>query len=193
MESNSDDRNASCNESKNKILNILTKKNIKILVLIIVAVVGIIIFGFNAGDKKTSSIISNNVDAVSGYMTTLEYCSLLESKLMSVLSSIDGAGNVSVMVSVEGSPELVYASDNKNTSSTNSSGTSSSTTSSSPIIVDVGSSNSALILTENLPAVKGVVVVSSGAGNVAVKSNITNAVSTLLGISVDQVSVLKGI
>jgi stage III sporulation protein AG len=97
------------------------------------------------------------------------------------------------MVSVDGSPELVYATEDDNKITNNSSGTTSQSNSSSPIIVDVGGKKSALILTENLPKVKGVIVVSSGAGNVAVKLNILNAVSTLMDISVDKVSVLKGL
>jgi stage III sporulation protein AG len=177
---------------KYRLIKFLTKKNLKIIALIIIGIVGVIIFMGSGSSKKTKDT-SSVVQSVSGYMTTLEYCGQLESKLTSVLSSIDGAGKVSVMVSVDGSPELVYATDDTKTSTSNSSGTSSSSNTSSPIIVDVGEYNSALILTENLPAVKGVIVVSSGAGDVAVKLNITRAVSTLLGISVDQVSVLKGI
>jgi stage III sporulation protein AG len=38
-----------------------------------------------------------------------------------------------------------------------------------------------------------VIIVSSGAGDVAVKLNILNAVATLLDVSTDKVSVLKGI
>ena len=50
-----------------------------------------------------------------------------------------------------------------------------------------------LILTENLPTVKGVIVVSSGANDIGIKLDILNAVSTLLDISTDKISVLKGI
>ena len=97
------------------------------------------------------------------------------------------------MITVDGSPELVYATDSDEKVSTNSSGTTTSSNSSSPIIVTINGSDNALILTENLPAVKGVIVVSSGANNVSVKMDILNAVSKLLDISVDKISVLKGV
>jgi len=176
---------------KYKIFKLLTKRNLKILSLVFIGLVAILLyFGFNDEEKKTEKTYSVNT---SGYLTTLEYCAELENKLTAILSNIDGAGQVSVMVSVDGSPEIVYATEDDRKETSNSSGTSSSSNSSSPIIVEVGGSSSALILTESLPAVKGVIVVSSGAGNVAVRLNLLNAVSTLLDISVDKVSVLKGI
>lgn len=176
---------------KYKLLKLLTKRNLKILSLIFVGLVAVIMFlGIN---KETKNVETSSNSNNSNYLTTLEYCAELENKLKAVLSNIDGAGQVSVMVSVDGSPELVYATEDDRTETSNSSGNTSSSNSSTPIIVQVGGSSTALILTENLPKVKGVVVVSSGAGDIAVRLNILNAVSTLLGISVDQVSVLKGV
>lgn len=118
---------------------------------------------------------------------------MLENKLIDVLSKVDGAGDVRVMVTVDGSPELIYANEQDKTSSSSTSGNSTSSTYSSPIIVNVNGSSSALVMTEVLPAVKGVIVVSSGAGNVSTKLNLLKAVSTLLDISTDQITVLKGV
>jgi len=177
--------------NKAKLLNLVNKKNLKIFLLVVLAIlILVILFGFEKkeGDDQIDSVYKSN-----HYKTTLEYCAELESKLQSVISKIDGAGQVSVMVSVDGSPELIYANESDETISSNSSGTTSSSNSSSPIIVNVGGESSALILTEKLPEVKGVIVVSSGAGNVAVKLNILQAVSTLLNLHTDKVSVLKGI
>ena len=159
-------------ENKHMLFNLMNKKSLKIFVLIALGLICLIIlFGFSESDKSTNSLSSTNSNY---YKTTLEYCAELESKLQAVISRIDGAGQVSVMVTVEGSPELIYASECDETISSNSSGTTSSSNSSSPIIVNVAGGSSALILTEKLPDVKGVIVVSSGAGNVAVKLNILN-------------------
>ena len=113
-------------------------------------------------------------------------------KACAVLSQIKGAGQVSVMLSVEGSPELIYAVDSDTKVSNNSNG-STTTSSSSPIIVQANGGSNPLILTENLPTVKGVIVVSSGANDIGIKLDILNAVSTLLDISTEKISVLKGI
>ena len=173
--------------SRISLTKLLTKKNLKIAILTLIAVFGMIIyFGINTEDEvvETSKILTTGT-----YRTTMEYCAELESKLQSVLSSIQGAGEVNVMISLDGSPELIYAKDVDEKVSSNSSGTTTSSTSSSPIIVN----SNALILTENLPQVKGVIIVSSGAGNIGVKLDILNAVSTLLDISTDKISVLQGI
>ena len=176
---------------KSKMFNLITKKNLKILFLIVIGLLCLfILFGFFDSGKKSDVVTESSS---STYLSTLDYCREIELKLQSLIENIDGAGDVSVMVSVDGSPEIVYASDKSETNSSNISGAITSTNSSNPIIVQVGGQSSALILTEKLPKVKGVIVVSGGAGNVAVKLNILNAVSTLLGISNDQVCVLKGI
>lgn len=179
-------------KSKFNLTKLFTKKNLKILILIIVAIVCMLIFMIdssgNSDDNSSTSIQSTN-----GYTTTLEYCSELESKLQAVLSSVKGAGEVKVMITVDGSPELVYAKDEDEKVSSNSSGTTTTSSTSSPIIVTVNGGSNALILTENLPNVKGVIVVSSGADDVSVKLDILTAVSRLLDISIDQVTVLKGV
>ncbi len=169
----------------------LNSKNIKIVLLVIVGFVAVfVLFGVS---KNENSVTNDNVITTSGYISTMDYCEMLESKLCQVLSSIDGVGKVSVMISVDGSPELIYANEEDKTESSNPSGTQSSSFNSSPIIIETNGSSSALVMTEKLPAVKGVIVVSSGAGNVAIKLNLLNAVSTLLDISTDQVTVLKGV
>ena len=126
------------------------------------------------------------------YQTSLDYSKQLETKLESVLSQIKGAGNVKVMITLDGSPELVYAMDS-NEKVSNNTGGSTTTSSSTPILVQTNGATSPLILTEVLPKVKGVIVVSSGANDISIKLDILNSVSTLLDISMDKINVLKGI
>ena len=171
-------------------LKLFNKKNLKIITLVLVVVIiGLFLITKNESEEKSFQ----DVGSSTYYTTTLDYCHQLETKLKSVLSSIKGAGNVSVMLSLDGSPELIYAEDIDNKVSSNSSGSTTTSNSSSPIIITVNGSSNALILTESLPQVKGVIVVSSGAGDIGVKLDILNAVSILLDISTDKVSVLKGI
>lgn len=175
--------------TKNKFLKLLSPKNIKIIVLVIIFVIAIIIFmGVGNSDKSSNKSI-NNAD---NYTSALEYSETLEKKLENVLNKISGAGNVNVMLTLEGSPELVYASD-ENSKTSNNGNSSTSTNSSTPIIIETAGNSNPLILTENLPKVKGVIVVSTGANNVAIKLDILNAVSTLLDISTEKICVLKGI
>lgn len=179
------------NKTNNKTIlsNIFTKKNIKIIILVLIGIFALILFmGLDDKEGDVEETSTNNY----GYTTTLEYCKELEGKLERLLSNVSGAGNVNVMISVEGSPELVYATNDSNKSSSTSSG-STTTSSSNPIIVESGGVSNPLILTENLPEVKGVIVVSSGADDIAIKLNLLNAVSTLLNVSTEKISILKGI
>lgn len=181
-----------CEGSKMSIVHrLMNKKNLKILILLVVGIVMLLI-AFSTF-KDDAKIENQNTTSSGYYLTTLDYCEELELKLKKVLSSIKGAGNISVMITVDGSPELVYAKDEDEKISSNASGSTTTSNSSSPIIVNVNGSSNALILTENLPQVKGVIVVSSGASDIGVKLDILNSVSTLLDISIDKISVLKGI
>lgn len=183
-----EENTSSSNKPKINLFKIFTMKNIKILVLVFIAIIASLII-FNLNDDEVVESTSVNTY---GYISTMEYCAELESKLENLLSNVKGAGQVKCMVTVNGSPELVYAKDEDEKITNNSGGTTSSN-SSSPIIVTVNGDSNALILTEKLPEVKGVIVVSSGANDVSIKLNILNAVSTLLNISIDKVSVLNGI
>jgi len=178
-------------KSKFNLIKLFTGKNLKIIILCVICLIAIILFlGVDNNSKSITSSIETSGQYE--YQTTMQYCSELESKLEKVLSQIKGAGQVSVMISVEGSPELVYAVDSDTKVSNNSNG-STTTNSSSPIIVQTNGTSGPLILTENLPTVKGVIVVSSGATDIGIKLDILSAVSTLLDISTEKISVLKGI
>lgn len=175
---------------KFNLMKLFSGKYLKIAILCIVCIVAFILFLNVSNNSEVSNAISS--DTKYNYTTTMEYCTELERKLESVLSQINGAGNVSVMISVEGSPEIVYAVDSDTKVSNNNNG-STTTNSSSPIIVQTNGNSSPLILTENLPIVKGVIIVSSGANNIGIKLDILSAVSKLLDISTEKISVLKGI
>ncbi|MBE5735799.1 MAG: hypothetical protein E7356_00350 [Clostridiales bacterium] len=185
------DKVKSDNTLLSKLTSLMTQRKAKIILLLVLAIIAVMMIVLSY--SKDEKLSSKETLSTSSYLSTLDYCEQIELRLKSIISQIDNAGDVEVMVTVDGSPEYVYASDNNSTSSSNSSGITSSSSSSSPIIVGAGASSSALILTESLPDIKGVIVVATGAGNVAVKLDILNAVSTLLGISRDKVSVLKGI
>lgn len=178
-------------ESKPKfnLVKLFNAKNIKLIVLVVILIVGLILF-MKIGGTKSSVKSSQSTELE--YQTTMSYCEQLEKKLEKVLSQVKGAGQVKVMISLEGSPELVYAMDSDSkVSSTNSGST--TTSSSTPIIIQRNGKSGPLILTEKLPNVKGVIIVSSGANDVSIKIDILNSVSTLLDISTDKINVLKGV
>lgn len=122
----------------------------------------------------------------------------IEEKLQKTLSRIEGAGHVQVMITYESSAEIVPAisvdtqistttDDRDNGSST----TKSENTQSEIVTVNGSDGNNALVLKENSPPVKGVIVVAEGADDIGVKLSLLSAVETILNISPDQVDVYK--
>ncbi len=180
------------NGLKNK--NLLNFKTVKIASLILVFLIVLFLLFSNTasstlnGTKNTSA--NNNLSS-SYYTTSLEYASIIEDKLSEILSGISGAGEVSVMVTVGSSYELVIANktDEKTNSSSNGNNNSSYTTTvSNPIILN---DNTPLVVSEILPTIKGVVVVSTGARDALVKYNLIQAVKALLDIPSSNIQIFS--
>lgn len=167
-------------------------KNIKHIEFIIIGIFAIVLiaifmstFGGGNSDNKVQ-VSSQSLE---------EYGEYLENKLENVIKSIDGAGSVEVMITFNGRVTYEYATEKEEvtTSSTITGGTNSKTTTNEKtIIVTQNGKETPLIVKEIYPDVAGVVVVASGAGNVAVKLNIISAVETLLGVKNGQIQVLTG-
>ncbi len=158
-------------------------KHIEIIIAVILGAIILLIY-FSTINKSPSQ---------SSYQSTstTEYATMLEKKLSSVISQINGAGNVSVMVTLSSGPEYVYATSDEektNTSINNGTTTTSTTTTSEPVII----SNDTVVVKEIMPTVSGVVVVASGAGDTKVKLEILKAIQALLDVPQMNIEVLVG-
>ncbi len=118
----------------------------------------------------------------------------LTAELQSILSQVEGAGEVGVSISLNSNGLKDYASNTKNeireTSEQDRSGGDRKIREenlSSDIAVSGGA---ALLVEEKAPQVLGVLVVADGAGNAAVKERLTDATATLLNISPHQIRVV---
>lgn len=118
----------------------------------------------------------------------------LQTELEDILSQIAGVGEVSVMITYEGTGEKYYAADVTSESSTNSSDTAGQETSreqesakqSTKLITP---SNEPVLTKENYPKVQGVIVVCDGARDAQVKQDITSAVRAALDVADHKISV----
>ncbi len=141
---------------------------------------------------KSSSYTSSQI----AYTSTMQYVDHMEARLRSILGSIKDAGEVEVMIAVDGSPELKLATtvEEKTTTTTSASGGSTQTVTvvTDPIIVEVSGEEEPLILMEIMPSITGVVVVASGASYTKVKLQMLEAVQALLNITGDKVKIIEG-
>lgn len=133
--------------------------------------------------------------------TSAAYVSALESKLETLISSMEGVGKASVMITLENAGETVYAQEEKrNTDKQQDSGTAEAVgktyqkenVEQKYIIVEgKNGQREALVKTRLEPSIQGVVVVCEGAGKPRVDQNIIHVVTTALNIPTTRVCVVK--
>lgn len=109
------------------------------------------------------------------------YVSNLEEKLSKTLSDVDGAGKVSVVITVESGMETVLAMKTSITETPN--GTEKVET---PILVN----GKTVVLKENYPKIIGVLIVAEGAKSISVTHKIQQAAISLLDIEINQIEIL---
>lgn len=172
------------------ILNKYKKIMIPLIMLMILGFLYLYTNNLNANKtNKSSSELS--------YTSAVAYQNDLETRLKKILGNIKGAGKVEVMVTIEGSPELKFATnvEEKTTTTTSSGGSENKTVTvvTNPIILNVKGEEQPLVLMEILPKVKGVVVVAKGASNTKVKLQMVQAVQALLDVTSDKIDIIEGI
>lgn len=110
-----------------------------------------------------------------------------EKRLAAILAKTDGAGRVSVMLSVAGTPVRSLACDEEASVSDGKTETSRKTVT----VQTGGSAREVVTLSYAYPAYTGAVVVADGAGRSAVRLGLTQAVSSLTGLGADRITVIK--
>ena len=163
------------------------KNDKKLAVLLVIGVIGVMLLAISEIETKPENDESGKADIK---VTQETYEKELEKRLEKIVASVDGAGRAQVMITLKSSEENKYA---VNSSSENqiSDGKSNSKSSNDYVVIDSSSGDSCVVLRTESPKIQGVVVVCDGGDNSKVKNDVTNAVSALLGINVNHISVLK--
>lgn len=132
------------------------EKSLKIILIAGLFLIIIIAFsGFSTGktEKKDKMFFDYNRQS--------EYEQALEKKLSSVLSEINGIGNIDIMITLDTSEENRF--DDKEDE----------------------------LVCVRTPSVRGVIVVCDGGDNIIIREKVISAVSAAFGISTTRVSVIK--
>ncbi len=112
----------------------------------------------------------------------------MERKLEDALSQIDGAGKVTVVLSVKTGTRQVLAEDNEISEKNDETEQSDST-----VVLSKGSGYQEVVSVQEIyPQFRGALVVCAGGGNPAVKLKLVEAVSALTGLGSDKISICKG-
>ena len=162
--------------TKLKHLPIFLKKYKYPVLIILIGLILLSLPEFNSGqavttDPDTASTVKND----------------LEVRLSTILSLIDGAGEVQVILSVEAGEEVIYQTNENQNSSDSSTNTKSDTVT----ITAADRATVGLIKQVNPEVFKGALVVCPGADDPTVRLAIVDGISKLTGLGANQISVLK--
>ena len=116
--------------------------------------------------------------------------SALEEKLERTLSKVHGAGEVSVMLTVQGGSRQVLAEDVKNSRSAE--GGSESQRATVVVSGTSGTGGGPVLVQQLYPKFQGALVVCSGGEDAQVRLKLMEAVSALTGLGTDKISICKG-
>lgn len=163
------------NDSKEKSLFFKLKNNKKLQIILIIVCVLLLIFIF-IGNFISKDISGEEVSSIDSYVKNLE------NKLSETLSKVEGAGDVSVVITVESGMETVLASKINTTETTNG-----IQTEETPIIVN----GKTVIVKELYPKIVGVLIVAEGADNITVMKRLQQATLSLLDININQIEILS--
>ena len=157
-------------------ITILLKKYRYPLIVIAIGLVLMAIPELKNDEKVVPNVTSDVVNEES-----------MEEKLSSILSQIEGAGCVKVLLTEATGEEIYYQTNDNNNTGENTNSKNADTV----IITDAQRNQSGLIRQINPPAYQGAVVVCQGADNPTVQLAIVDAVSKVTGLGANRISVFK--
>lgn len=171
------------NKIPQKILDFFKKNK---FVLLIVAI-GVALLLIPSSGTKTEAPEVQAEETLSDE----EYAENMEKKLEELLSMVDGAGQVRVMLTLQTGSRTEYHSDVQKTVEQSGENNQTSEERKTVILSEGSAYDKAAISAVEYPQFQGALVLCQGAGRSAVKLNLVNAVSALTGLSSSQITVIK--
>ncbi len=158
---------------------------VRLIILLGIAGMGLILLS-GIVPKKTAQPQQPEAPPADAAAAPDQYREEMEARLTALLSRMDGVGQVTVMLTVSGSAEQIYAEEVKDAHSPNN-----TQRSSAPVITRAGGSESALLTEIRYPAIQGAAILCTNGDHAAVQERVTSAAAALLDIPVKQIYVGK--
>ena len=183
--------------------------------LLIIVLVGILFMVISLPDAKTDKSVDTSSENVTSEFNnmglekepeieawqeeTAQYVEQLEKRLSELLTRVEGAGEVEVIITLRSSIERVVEKDigiqQSETKEADAQGgnrtVGSASTNEGTVYVTEGSSSAPYVVKTISPAVEGVVVLAQGAGSGSISNELSEAVQVLLGVEAHKVKILK--
>lgn len=169
----------------------VAKDERKFKIIIIAGFLGILLIFISDifSDKDEKGYSEQKADMVS--LDTQDYKKQIEYELESILSKIQGVGKVSVMVTIEGTTEYIYAQEISQSNDYDD-GSTSTRYQSEIVVIDNQNSKEALVSKIIKPKINGVIIVCEGGDNTRICEKVITAVSSVLNLSTNRICVAKG-
>ena len=179
-------------ESASRLGKTLEKFKYPILILVLGLVLLAIPTGTFEKKQAESTPAADSAQAVTEESNrTDEALGDLEAELGDLLSQVEGAGAVRVMLRYAASPRTVYQTDTTQEVRTGAE-EKETTTEIRTVLASGGSSQEDPVVSQVMSATfQGAVVVAQGADNARVKLDLVSAVSSLTGLGADKITVIK--
>lgn len=147
---------------------ILTNKKALTVTLAITVLIGICLMALPTSNKETASDDNTEISF---------YTEKLEKRITDLLLKIDGITYANVLITLENTGTNVYAENISKASS-------------EYVIIKNKNNDSAVMLTEIYPEIRGVAVVCTNGDDISVKSKITELLSSALGIATNKITIV---
>lgn len=167
------------------------------LILVLVGIL-LLVIALPVGNKEEKEQEEPSVETADRAETQSASGEELERRLEDILSRIDGAGEVEVMITYKDSGTYVVEKDISSDSSTqeetdgvSSRNTKDTQSQQSTVYDQTESGDTPFISQELTPRIEGILVVAQGGDNTAVKQNISEAVLALFPVEAHRIKIVK--
>lgn len=178
------------------------KEDKKLLAILSIGLIGIILLLMTeiTGKDKNKKQQVKTADNSTQYTYEQNYKNSVQNDLQKIISSIDGAGKTTVMITLDSGSKSVYAIDEKTSNNDDSlekeneykkSSQNSKNTEHIIIKDSLNKDEKGLIVEVIQPQIRGVAIVCEGADSAVVRQNITDTVTAVLNISSTRVCITK--
>lgn len=116
----------------------------------------------------------------------------LQTEMEDILSSLDGVGRLSLMLTVDGGSEYELAQDETDARKFSGTESGEQSRSSETVVLGSGSGAEVVVTRSRYPRFLGALVVCEGGDRADVQLKVTQAVGALTGLSSDRITVVKG-
>jgi stage III sporulation protein AG len=162
-------------------IGILNNKK-KLIPIILLAVVGIILLLIGNGIGK----VKNSTETPSDIITIDEYVGEQENKIAELCDRVYGVSNVTVVLSVEGGYEYVYAKNSDERVSD-----SNYEFEYKYVTIGSGSTQKLVLVSQKPPKINGVAIVCSGGGNIETQKKLISLISAAYNIGTNKIYIAE--